>query len=84
MQILNLLLHNVHRDTLRLCFQLVREQKHDYKMCASNTTPLEKKGFVEIVGHTFIILRGKFQSYLCNLAVSGTPSLFKYFENLTY
>lgn len=32
-----------HIYTLRLCFQLVREQKHDYKICISNTAPLEKK-----------------------------------------
>lgn len=76
MQILNLLLHNIHRDALRLCFQLIGEQKHDYKMCASNTVPLEKKGFLTNSETYVYYLEGEFQSYLWNLVVSGTPSLF--------
>lgn len=54
-----LLLHNIRRDTLRLCFQPGREQKH-YKMCASNTMPLEKKGFLTNSGTRIYYLEGEF------------------------
>lgn len=60
MQIPNVLLHNMYSDTLRLRFQLVREQKHGYKMCASNTVPLQKKGFLASGGTYIYYLEGKF------------------------
>jgi len=60
MQIPNLLLHNIHRDTLRLCFQLVGEQKQDYKMCISNTVPLEEKDFLTNNGTYIYYLKGQF------------------------